>query len=117
MSRGLRDHERKARRLDARGGRPLMMWIRFRVLTFARHVAAFALALSTVAATAEITRERPAAGTSGQRVSINQAWRFQMGDPPGIGDALAYDVRPKVVISADGKEADARPDEAERVAP
>ena len=38
-----------------------------------------------------------------------------MGDPPGVGDSLLYDVRPKVTTSADGKEADARPEEAERV--
>ncbi|MEO5773948.1 MAG: beta-galactosidase GalB [Sphingomicrobium sp.] len=68
-----------------------------------------------VPATAASAQERPAAGSAATRVSINAGWKFQMGDPAGVGDQLRYDVRPKVTTSADGKEADARPEEAERV--
>ena len=51
-----------------------------------------------------------------ERVSINAGWRFHQGDPPGMTTVLDYDVRPKVVRSEDGKDADARPEEAEKVA-
>src|SRR5690606_21250796 len=36
-------------------------------------------------------------------------------DPPGVDGRLDYDVRPQVQASADGKDADSRPDEAVRV--
>jgi beta-galactosidase len=49
-----------------------------------------------------------------ERVSINADWRFRMGDPAGTSDALRYDVRPEVKVSADGKAADAVPDAAEQ---
>lgn len=47
-----------------------------------------------------------------QRLSINDGWRFHLGDPEGYSHLLQYDVRPEIVKSADGKDADARPDEA-----
>lgn len=50
-----------------------------------------------------------------ERHSINDGWRFQRGDPDGYGPLLQYDVRPEIRQSADGKVADARPDEAEKV--
>lgn len=50
-----------------------------------------------------------------ERHSINDGWRFQRGDPEGYGPQLQYDVRPVIRESADGKVADARPDEAERL--
>jgi beta-galactosidase len=50
-----------------------------------------------------------------QRLSINEGWRFHLGDPEGYGHLLQYDVRPEVKQSADGKVADARPDEAEQL--
>ncbi|HEY0681506.1 MAG TPA: beta-galactosidase GalB [Steroidobacter sp.] len=52
----------------------------------------------------------------GERISINSDWRFQMGDPAGLATPLDYDVRPKVIITEDGKAADAEPTEAEKVA-
>ncbi|MBN6150579.1 DUF4982 domain-containing protein [Xanthomonas sp. AmX2] len=51
-----------------------------------------------------------------ERLSLDAGWRFHRGDAPGVGDTLDYDVRPQVVRSADGKVADARPEDAERVA-
>ncbi len=49
------------------------------------------------------------------RVSINADWRFRQGDPAGVGAALDYDVRPTLTDREDGKMADARPEEAQRV--
>lgn len=51
-----------------------------------------------------------------ERDSINAGWRFTMGDPADTTADLRYDVRPDYSDSGDGKVADARPDEAERVA-
>lgn len=51
-----------------------------------------------------------------ERLSINTGWRFHPGDPPGMTTVLAYDVRPEVVRSEDGKDADARPEEARKIA-
>jgi beta-galactosidase len=50
-----------------------------------------------------------------ERSSLNDGWRFHIGDPEGTSDRLLYDVRPVVEKSADGKEADARPDAAVKV--
>lgn len=50
-----------------------------------------------------------------ERIAINDGWRFQRGDPAGYGAQLQYDVRPAITQSADGKVADARPDEAEKL--
>ncbi|MFP5391824.1 MAG: beta-galactosidase GalB [Gammaproteobacteria bacterium] len=50
-----------------------------------------------------------------ERLSLNDGWRFHLGDPEGLSAQLQYDVRPEIRQSADGKVADARPDEAERV--
>lgn len=52
----------------------------------------------------------------GERISINTGWRFQMGDPPDAKAPLFYDVRPEVIITEDGKPADAPPDEAAKLA-
>jgi beta-galactosidase len=52
----------------------------------------------------------------GQRISINEGWRFQMGDPADARTPLFYDVRPEVIITEDGKPADAPPDEAAQLA-
>lgn len=89
----------------------------FRALASVRSAALGALAalLSVAASSAGLAEERPSAGGSGTKVSINQDWRFQMGDPAGVGDPLHYDVRPEVSTSGDGREADARPEEAEGV--
>src|SRR5688572_3782201 len=52
----------------------------------------------------------------GERISINADWRFQMGDPADLATPLMYDVRPVVTLTEDGKEADAKPEEAAKVA-
>jgi beta-galactosidase len=52
-----------------------------------------------------------------ERISINADWRFHKGDPEGIAGKLDYDVRPQVIRSEDGKVADARPEQATKVAP
>lgn len=57
----------------------------------------------------------PLASWAADRHSINDGWRFQRGDPQSYGAQLQYDVRPEIRQSADGKVADARPDEAEKV--
>lgn len=51
-----------------------------------------------------------------QRILFNDGWRFQLGDPDGNSAPYLYDIRPEVKVSADGKEADAMPEEAVRVA-
>jgi beta-galactosidase len=58
-----------------------------------------------------------AAQTAGprQRLSLNDEWRFHLGDPEGSSTHLQYDVRPEIKQSADGKVADARPEEAEQL--
>jgi beta-galactosidase len=57
----------------------------------------------------------PLASWAAERHSINDGWRFQRGDLQGYSAQLQYDVRPDIKQSADGKVADARPDEAEKV--
>jgi beta-galactosidase len=57
----------------------------------------------------------PLTSLAADRHAINDGWRFQRGDPQGYADQLQYDVRPEIKQSADGKVADARPDEAEKV--
>jgi beta-galactosidase len=52
----------------------------------------------------------------GERISINDGWRFQMGDPSDAKTPLFYDVRPEVIITEDGKPADAPPSEAAKLA-
>jgi len=46
------------------------------------------------------------------RISINDGWRFQKGDPPGNTVELRYDIRPEVGESQDGGPADAQPTDA-----
>ena len=46
-----------------------------------------------------------------QRISINQGWRFTLGDPEGTS-GLSYDVRPAIQDHNDSKVADSRPTEA-----
>jgi len=53
---------------------------------------------------------------SAQRTLFNDGWRFQSGDPDGNSAPYLYDIRPEVKKSADGKEADAMPEEAVRIA-
>ncbi|KQY81694.1 beta-galactosidase GalB [Pelomonas sp. Root1444] len=49
-----------------------------------------------------------------ERIDLETGWRFQRGDPAGATARLMYDLRPEVVQSADGKVADAQPEEAQR---
>jgi len=51
-----------------------------------------------------------------EQIRLDTGWRFHRGDPPGVDGRLDYDIRPEVAASADGKDADARPDEAEKIA-
>jgi len=48
------------------------------------------------------------------RILLDTGWRFHKGDPAGV-TGLDYDVRPDIAQSADGKDADARPDAAAKV--
>jgi beta-galactosidase len=57
----------------------------------------------------------PRAEAGRQRLSLNEDWRFHLGDPEGFSAQLQYDVRPDIKESADGKVADAKPDEAEKL--
>lgn len=52
--------------------------------------------------------------TPRERISLDTGWRFHQGDPSDVV-GLDYDVRPTVEHSADGKDADARPDAAAKV--
>lgn len=55
------------------------------------------------------------AGAARERISFNEGWRFQRGDPAGNMGNLLYDVRPPVREEGD-KVADAQPTEAEKIA-
>jgi len=57
----------------------------------------------------------PAGDGPRERIRLDTGWRFHRGDPPGVDGQLDYDVRPGIAQSADGKVADARPDEAVKV--
>jgi beta-galactosidase len=74
-------------------------------------VALAAMLLSTAAASAENARPAPR-----ERILLDDGWRFHAGDPGGDSAPYLYDVRPAVTVSADGKVADAVPEEAARVA-
>ena len=51
-----------------------------------------------------------------QHIYFNDGWRFHPGDPDGNSAPYLYDVRPEMQQSADGKVADAIPEDAARVA-
>lgn len=48
-----------------------------------------------------------------ERISFNEGWRFQRGDPQGSSLVLDYDFRPEVKEDKDDKAADSKPQEAE----
>lgn len=50
-----------------------------------------------------------------ERLSLNDGWRFQSGDPAGNTVELRYDIRPEVGQRRDDGPADARPEEAARL--
>ncbi len=77
------------------------------------------LALIALATSACAPHSKSATSTEAtrERISIDADWRFHKGDPVGLAaDALDYDVRPKVVRTADGKIADAKPEETAQLA-
>jgi beta-galactosidase len=49
-----------------------------------------------------------------ERISINAGWHFNKGEPEEISAQLDYDMRPDVTQIADGKNADAQPQQAEK---
>ncbi|MBB3221008.1 beta-galactosidase GalB [Pseudoduganella umbonata] len=51
-----------------------------------------------------------------QRMPFNDGWKFHLGDPDGNSAPYLYDIRPEVKETADGKVADAMPEEAARIA-
>jgi beta-galactosidase len=74
------------------------------------------LALATSACTPQSKTLTPPE-TTRERISINADWRFHKGDPEGLAaGTLDYDVRPKVERTADGKIADAKPEETAQLA-
>jgi beta-galactosidase len=71
-----------------------------------------ALFLALCACSSPHRAEAPVAGSVRERTSLDADWRFHKGDPEGLAaGALDYDVRPKVERTADGKIADAKPEE------
>jgi len=83
--------------------------------------ASLAAAFAPVAATARAAPQDAAgagqpAHAPRQRILLDDGWRFHRGDPEGDSAPYLYDVRPEVTVSADGKVADAMPEEAARVA-
>ena len=83
--------------------------------------ASLAAAFAPVAATARAAPQDAAgagqpAHAPRQRLLLDDGWRFHRGDPDGNSGPYLYDVRPEVTVSADGKVADAMPEEAARVA-
>ncbi|AOS43936.1 Beta-galactosidase [Lacunisphaera limnophila] len=57
-----------------------------------------------------------AAASPRERLPLNEGWRYQHDDPPGTTVDLRYDVRPEVSARRDDGPADARPEEAARIA-
>lgn len=57
----------------------------------------------------------PAAGPR-ERLPLNDGWRFQKDDPAGTTADLRYDVRPEIGRRRDDGPADAKPEEAARLA-
>ncbi len=53
---------------------------------------------------------------SRERISLNDGWRFHQGDPEGNTVELRYDVRPDARPRRDDTPADARPEEAAKLA-
>jgi beta-galactosidase len=98
------EHTHRARPLAVRFALPL--------LTAACAMAAPAPALAASGA------ERQAAERLAPRQALpfNTGWKFHLGDPDGNSAPYLYDIRPEVKETADGKVADAMPEEAARIA-
>lgn len=82
----------------------------------ARAIALAAMLLSAAALFAESTQAANPRLAPRERILLDDGWRFHAGDPDGDSAPYLYDVRPAVTVSADGKVADAVPEEAARVA-
>lgn len=84
-----------------------------------RAIPATRRALLTAAAAASLLSTKTNAATprkgARERLSLNDDWRFTLGDPEGLNGALDYDIRPEIKKSEDGKEADAKPVDATKV--
>ncbi len=74
------------------------------------------LAAQTSALPAGVVPSDGSHGTPRERLSLNDDWRFQKDDPPGNTVNLLYDVRPEVKGAGENKVADARPEEARKLA-
>ena len=76
------------------------------------------LAASLLPAVPSLAAPAQAAGSLAprQHILLDDGWRFHPGDPDGGSAPYLYDVRPEVTASADGKVADAMPEEAARIA-
>jgi beta-galactosidase len=77
---------------------------------------AIAWLLTLIAPTVALDGPAVAGTPPGTRASIDGGWRFTRGDPAGLETDLRYDVRPAYDDTGDGKVADARPEDAARVA-
>lgn len=71
--------------------------------------------LSCMSQAAQVAEVVEAGVSPRQRISINSDWRFNKGDSNDVPGGLTYDVRPEVTERSDGKAADARPEEADRL--
>jgi beta-galactosidase len=71
--------------------------------------------VSLISPTASAAGSIPSGGPR-ERISLNAGWRFQKDDPPGNTVDLRYDVRPEIGKRRDDGPADARPEEAARIA-
>ena len=97
-------HSRQRRPAAARFTTPLI------ALAF---MAAAPALVFTVAAAPQEAADR---NSPRQRVPFNDGWRFHLGDPDNNPAPYLYDILPEVKESADGKVADAMPEEAARIA-
>ncbi len=72
--------------------------------------------LGCLALLGALSAASPTLAAPRERLSIDTGWRFTRGDPAGVTTGLDYDVRPAIDETGDGKAADARPEDAARVA-
>lgn len=77
---------------------------------------ALPLALALTTAFAPARAAESVAATPRQHILLNDGWRFHLGDPNDNSAPYLYDILPAAEPSADGKLADAMPEEAARVA-
>jgi beta-galactosidase len=83
-----------------------------RIVLINRTITALAAMLLFTVAIPRVIRAQTSDIAPRERFLINDGWRFQKGDPEGATTALQYDVRPDGRENVDGRDADARPQEA-----